>query len=540
MLTWLSKIRALRHCLKFNHPTATAAPAVLGLLLAGTVPCAHGLTLAWDAVTNSATAGYRLYIGGASGSYTNMIDAGNHTNTTVSGLVSGGTYYFAVTDYTTDGLESDFSGEISYQVPASTNPPPPTVTLTSPGNGAVYTAPALVSFSANVTTNGHTINKVQFYNGPTVLGEDAVPPYIYAWSNVAAGAYTVSAQVVYDGTNSVAGASVSITVSAAPPAISGSLPATSGTISGFVVTNGIIYQTTDTGVTNGGRAAYSFTVSSTGDYLVSGQVCATNDSANSFYVNIDAEPTDPTMIWDIPLAPGFTNQTVSWRGNGSSTNSQFVPKVFNLAQGSHQLILRGREAYTQLASLSIVPATVLPAPWQAIDIGNPGLTGGASINGNQYTVTGAGSLSGSADGFRFLYQSMTSDGEIRARLDAVQSLASSGRAGVIMRESLAPGARYAFLGIGGNGTVYWQRRGSTSGSTSSSTAGSATLPGFWARLVRSGNKFYGYKSQDGTNWTRVASSTIGMATNIYFGFAVASGSTNSTATATYGNAVVVP
>jgi hypothetical protein len=90
-------------------------------------------------------------------------------------------------------------------------------------------------------------------------------------------------------------------------------------------------------------------------------VNAPNDSANSFYVNIDAQPTDPTMIWDIPLTTGFTNQLVSWRGNGTDTNNQYVPMVFNLTTGAHQLIIVGREAGAQLGQITVQPyATTRP------------------------------------------------------------------------------------------------------------------------------------------------------------------------------------
>jgi len=34
-----------------------------------------------------------------------------------------------------------------------------------------FNAPATISLAANVTANGHTITKVQFYNGATLLGE---------------------------------------------------------------------------------------------------------------------------------------------------------------------------------------------------------------------------------------------------------------------------------------------------------------------------------------------------------------------------------
>ena len=65
--------------------------------------------------------------------------------------------------------------------------PPPTIALTSPANGASYTAPATINLAASVTANGHTITKVQFYNGATLLGEDTTAPYTFTWSSVTAG-----------------------------------------------------------------------------------------------------------------------------------------------------------------------------------------------------------------------------------------------------------------------------------------------------------------------------------------------------------------
>jgi len=133
------------------------------------------------------------------------------------------------------------------------------------------------------------------------------------------------------------------------------IPATSGVITApFFITSGYIHQTNETTVTTGGRAAYNFTVPTAGNYVIQTMVNAPEGGANSFFVNIDAEPQNPYMVWDIPLTVGFEQRTVSWRGNGV-TNSQFVPMVFNLSTNQHQLIIRGREADALLQSMTIVP-----------------------------------------------------------------------------------------------------------------------------------------------------------------------------------------
>jgi fibronectin type 3 domain-containing protein len=82
---------------------------------------AQSVTLAWDPV--SGVAGYKVYQAGASRAYTNSINAGTATQQTISGLTVGATYYFAVTDYDSSGVESDYSSEIIY-VATSGRPPP--------------------------------------------------------------------------------------------------------------------------------------------------------------------------------------------------------------------------------------------------------------------------------------------------------------------------------------------------------------------------------------------------------------------------------
>jgi hypothetical protein len=63
--------------------------------------------------------------------YTNMMDVGTNLTATVTNLVFGPTYYFSATAYDTNGLESDYSGEVAFTVPPPLPPSPPTnVSLT--------------------------------------------------------------------------------------------------------------------------------------------------------------------------------------------------------------------------------------------------------------------------------------------------------------------------------------------------------------------------------------------------------------------------
>jgi len=74
---------------------------------------------------------------------------------------------------------------------------PPAVSITSPANGASYTAPASIVINATASDSDGSITKVEFYQGTTLLNNDVASPYTFTWSNVAAGSYTLTAKA-YD------------------------------------------------------------------------------------------------------------------------------------------------------------------------------------------------------------------------------------------------------------------------------------------------------------------------------------------------------
>lgn len=77
---------------------------------------AADITLAWDPSPSEGIAGYRLYIGKASGVYWTPIRLGTGLTYTVSGL-GPGKYFFAVTAFNLAGNESGYSNEVSDIIP---------------------------------------------------------------------------------------------------------------------------------------------------------------------------------------------------------------------------------------------------------------------------------------------------------------------------------------------------------------------------------------------------------------------------------------
>jgi hypothetical protein len=245
--------------------------------------------------------------------------------------------------------------------------PHPLASGASATNAAISVSPSSLDFGVvNVGSHSNMTFRVQNIGGSVLAGSASVAT---PFAIVSGGSYSLASnqsQVVTISFNPTqaggANQSVQFTggggatapVSGAAP-LGLSFPATAGAITApfTVTTNNTISQTTETvDPTQGGRASYYFTVPSSGNYTVSASVYAPSDSADSLFVNIDGEPTSPTMVWDIPIYAGFANQLVSWRGTGTTPIS---PQVWALTPGVHQLIIRGREAGAEFGQITIAP-----------------------------------------------------------------------------------------------------------------------------------------------------------------------------------------
>jgi len=72
----------------------------------------------WDPNIEPDTAGYKVYYGTLSKNYFFYVNVGKVTSYTLADIQDGKTYYLAATAYDTNGVESDFSDEITYTAPS--------------------------------------------------------------------------------------------------------------------------------------------------------------------------------------------------------------------------------------------------------------------------------------------------------------------------------------------------------------------------------------------------------------------------------------
>jgi len=180
----------------------------------------------------------------------------------------------------------------------------------------------------------------------------------------------------------------------------------------------------------------------------------------------------------------------------------------------------------------------LPAPWAETDIGAVPLAGSTQYSSGTFTITGSGAdIWGTADAFHYVYQPLSGDGSIQARVGSVQNVNSWSKAGVMIRESLDANAKHAnMLASAAKGEALQWRP--TTGGSSLGASGSLAPPPRWVRLDRAGNTFTGYESADGSSWTQVSQQTIAMAADVFVGIAVTSHSTSASTQAVVTNVTI--
>jgi hypothetical protein len=158
------------------------------------------------------TAGVSLYTNGVLAA---SLGNTNHVNATTIG--------FGLPAATTDYLDATLDDVRLYNQALSQQQvsniyaydritPIPAVTLTSPTNGQSFSVATNITLSAAVVTNAQSISAVQFYQGSTLLGQSTTAPYTFTWNNVPAGSYSLTANVIYNGSSAAASPAVGIYV----------------------------------------------------------------------------------------------------------------------------------------------------------------------------------------------------------------------------------------------------------------------------------------------------------------------------------------
>jgi len=377
-----------------------------------------------------------------------------------------------VTSHDNTQLATSVIDNVTVTTPANQ---PPTVSLTAPANGATFTAPATVAISAAASDADGTIAGVDFFAGTTLVGTATASPYNFTWNNVAAGTYSLTAVARDDSGATTTSAAQTINVNSPPnqaPTVSLTAPA-----------NGASFT-----------APASITVSASASDA-DGTV-----SKVDFFAGTTLIGTDTTSPYSI-----------TWNNVGTGSYSLTAVATDNV----------GATTTSAARTITVTGNTAPPAPWTAADIGTPSQPGSTQHANGTFTMRSTGEVGGTADQFHFVYQPVTGDIDIRARVASIEAVQPWSKAGVMVRETLAPGSIMGMMFISASSGSAFHQRLST-GAARVSTTGTAVAAPYWVRLERRGTTLTASQSADGTTWASIGTMTV-PASAIYVGLAVASG-----------------
>jgi hypothetical protein len=277
------------------------------MLATGCLQAAPTVSLAWDQSPDTNVAGYKIYFGTTSHSYTQWLDVGNVTNAVIPLPDYDTTYYFAATTYDTDGMESDFSNEATYAVAAlvvSNSLPevslPPTLAAIANVTVGENSGPKTVSISDISTGSGSVVMISAISSNPSLIPN----PTINYLSPNAAGSLS------FTSVSNATGSTV-ITVT-----VNNGQPTNYLAVQSFTVTVTSVYQSPtlaalgDVSISeNAGPQTVSLAGISTG----SGQaVTITASSSNPSLI------LNPTVSYSSPNAAGSLTFAPATNANGSA------------------------------------------------------------------------------------------------------------------------------------------------------------------------------------------------------------------------------
>lgn len=138
--------------------------------------------------------------------------------------------------------------------------------------------------------------------------------------------------------------------------------------------------------------------------------------------------------------------------------------------------------------------------WQSEDIGDTE-KGSTEIKGEEITIVANGvDIWDTADACRYVYREVTGDFEMSARIVSLERANEWSKVGIMARQNLDPGSQNTFVNVTPDHGLKMIHRDTPGASTGPSPwAKNAEAP-VWVRLVRKGNEFSSFWSEDGKKW----------------------------------------
>ncbi|MFO7657215.1 MAG: T9SS type A sorting domain-containing protein [Bacteroidales bacterium] len=176
--------------------------------------------------------------------------------------------------------------------------------------------------------------------------------------------------------------------------------------------------------------------------------------------------------------------------------------------------------------ISTTQAQGLPPHWESADIGAVTASGSVDFQDTVITITGSGAdIWGVADAFHFLYQPAEGDCEIAAFVSPVTNppTAPDAKLALMIRENITAGSPFVMAVAcpgPGKGTYFQGRVTADAACTHFANLNASKPAPVWLKLIRRGNYFKSYYSEDGELWNTVDSVVIEMPFEVLIGLGV--------------------
>jgi hypothetical protein len=314
----------------------TILPAVVLLAVAILCPVYGAeVRLQWDRpVSGAPPAGFRVYWDTRPDGERFRYDAGNKTSCTIPGLDEGCTYYIVARSYTSAGVESVCSNQVTYKVPEidsdedgipdheeiavygtfSRNPDTDMDGIADGAEAAYWgerwqgdeDGDGLSNLLDPDSDDDGWLDGEELLAGTDLADSSVFPDLPSVWIEAEAGTLNRPMEAAEDGSCS-GGAYVWV------------LPGPA-----------IVYNPWQTA----GEAVCVFRVEQEGDYVLWGRVLAPDQSQNGVYVSVDGSGY---AFWNVSVQEAWEWQAVRNKGGAN-------PVVYHLKPGEHVLVLKQREA----------------------------------------------------------------------------------------------------------------------------------------------------------------------------------------------------
>ncbi len=268
-------------------------------------------------------------------------------------------------------------------------------------------------------------------------------------------------------------------------------------------------------------------------------------------IKVDAAASDTDGIAKIEFYVGSVNDQTSYKA-GEAITAPYSYTISDLKAGTYFISARAYDTKGNATQSTSIPVHVngpeVTGTWTSVDIGETPVKGSGSLDGatGVMTVKGSGKITGTNDSFHFVYQPISGNASLTAKLNSIALIDNNAISGLMIRESLDPDAAEAMIstsivkadrdenGSGDSDDTYYYTffssrtvKGATALTLDNKVYPSDTLPSLldsklpiWLKIERVDDKIIAYTSYDNSTWKELARKTISMGKDAYIGFAV--------------------